>query len=119
MALTRKGTLAFGFGANGLVAPTVTGIDAIQSAEASSEYTVNASARDTAGETVAHVYGDEKSTMRAEGFGSVATLPALGASMTVAGKAGAVMGSSITASNGDFVKLSVNGEKFNAVTYTA
>lgn len=117
MALTRKGTLAFGIGASGLAAPTVTGIDAIQSAEASSEFTVNASARDAAGETVAHVYGDEKATLRAEGFANTATLPTLGAAMVVAGKSGVVMGSSITASNGDFVKISVNGEKFTGVSY--
>jgi hypothetical protein len=117
MALTKKGTLAFGIGAGGLAAPTVTGIDAVQSAEASDEYTVNASARDTGGETVAHTYGDAKSTLRAEGFGNAATIPALGAALTVAGKTGAVMRSSIQASNQDFVKLSVEGEKFAGVAY--
>lgn len=117
MALTRKGTLAFGIGASGLAAPTVTGIDAVQSAEASSENTVNASARDAGGETVAHVYGDAKATLRAEGFAAAATLPTLGAALTVAGQSGVVQRASITASNGDFVKISVEGEKFAGVTY--
>lgn len=117
MALTRKGTLAFGIGATGLTAPTVTGIDAVQSAEANSEYTVNASARDAAGETVAHVYGDEKSTIRAEGFTTAAALPTMGAALTVAGKSGTVLRSNIQASNDDFVKVSVEGEKFAGVTY--
>ncbi len=119
MALTRKGTLAFGIGAGtgGLTAPTVSGIDAVQSAEASNEYTVNQSARDASGETVAHVYGDAKATLRAEGFCSTATIPTLGAAVTVAGFAGAVQRSNIQASNEDFVKVSVEGEKFNGITY--
>jgi hypothetical protein len=118
MALSKKGTaLAFGIGAGGMTAPTVTGIDAVQSAEASSELTVNASARDAGGETVAHVYGDEKTTLRAEGFAAAATLPSMGTPLTVAGKSGVVMRSTITASNGDFVKISVEGEKFAGVTY--
>lgn len=117
MALTRKGTLAFGIGATGLASPTVTGVDAIQSADASSEFTLNSSARDTAGETVAHVYGDAKHTLRVEGMAAVAAIPELGATITVATKSGKVMRSSITASNQDFVKLSLEGEKFEGVTY--
>ncbi len=117
MALTRKGTLAFGIGALGLTAPTVTGITAVQSAEASDEFTVNASARDTGGETVAHVYGDAKASLRVEGLHSAADLPALGGALTVAGRAGVVTRSSVTASNEDFVKVAVEGEKFAGVTY--
>lgn len=119
MALTRKGSLAFGIGTatGGLTAPTATGISAVQSAEVSEEYTVNVDGKDTNGETVAHVYGNAKATMRVEGFNTAATLPTLGSPLSVGGKDGVVMRSNIQASNEDFVKLSVEGEKFAGVSY--
>ena len=82
-----------------------------------SEYTVKASARNADGETVAHVYGDAKATLRVEGFHTAAAIPTLGAALTVAGETGTVQKATIGASNQDFVKLSIEGEKFNGVTY--
>ena len=119
MALTRKGSLAFGIGtaAGGLTPPTVTGIDAVQSAEVTDEYTVNVQGKDSNGETVAHVYGDAKATMRVEGLHTAATLPTIGAAITVGGKAGVVMRASVQASNEDFVRISVEGEKYAGVSY--
>lgn len=117
MALTKKGTLAFGFGAGGLTAPTVSTISAITSAEATSEASLNVPARNATGETVAHAYGDEKVSLRVEGYHTAATLPTVGAAMTVAGKGGFAQRVSINASNQDFVKLSVEGDGYvvNAV----
>lgn len=119
MALTRKGTLAFGIGTagGGLTAPTVTGISAVQSAEVTKEFTVNVPGKDSGGETVAHVYGDAKSSLRVEGLHTAADIPTLGAALTVGGEAGVVMRASVQASNEDFVKLSVEGEKFAGVSY--
>ena len=119
MALTRKGSLAFGIGTagGGMTAPTVTGIDAVQSAEVTDEYTVNVQGKDSNGETVAHVYGDAKATMRVEGLHTAATLPTIGAAITVGGKAGVVMRASVQASNEDFVRISVEGEKYAGVSY--
>ena len=120
MALTVKGTLKFGIGSAGLAAPTgaaVSDISAITSADVTKEYTVNASARNADGETVAHVYGDAKATLRVEGFHTAAAIPTLGAALTVAGETGTVQKATIGASNQDFVKLSIEGEKFNGVTY--
>lgn len=120
MALTRKGTLAFGIGSIGLAAPTGTAaadISAVQSAEVTDEYTVNVDAKNTGGETDTHVYGNAKHTARVEGFHTAATLPSLGSALTVGGKEVAVMRSNIQASNEDFVKLSVEGEGFNEIDY--
>jgi hypothetical protein len=119
MALTRKGSLAFGIGSatGGLTAPTVTGVDAVQSAEVTDEYTVNVQGKDANGETVAHVYGDAKATMRVEGLHTAASLPSLGSGLTVGGKAGVVMRATVQASNEDFVRISVEGEKYNGVNY--
>lgn len=123
MALTRKGTLAFGVGTalGGIAAPTGTaaaGISALQSVEISDENTVNADAKTTAGETSTHVYGNAKHTARLEGFHTAADLPALGADLTVGGKEVAVMRASVQASNEDFVKISIEGEGFNAIDYS-
>ena len=117
MALTVKGTLVFGIGSAGLAAPTVTGISAVQNAEASSEATVNVSGRDAGGETIAHVYGDVKHSLHVDGFSTAATLPTVGAALTVAGVSGVVMRANIAAANEDFVKIAVDGEKFAGVTY--
>lgn len=121
MALTRKGTLAFGIGTV-LGGPAISGtaaagISAVQSAEVSDEFTVNVPAKDTGGETVAHAYGDTKHSLRVEGLHTAATLPALGDALTVGGKEGAVMRSSVQASNEDFVKLSIEAEGYNAIDY--
>lgn len=117
MALSRKGTaLAFGIGGLGLTAPTVTGISAVQSAEATDEFTVNTTARNAGGETVSQVVGDAKATLRVEGLHTAADLPALDSAITVAGRTGFVTRSTVTASNEDFVKISVEGEKYANVS---
>ena len=120
MALTRKGTLAFGIGSVGLAAPTGTaasGISAVQSAEITDEYTVNAQGKDSGGETTTHVYGDTKHTARVEGLHTAASLPSLGDALTVGGKEVVVTRASVQASNEDFVRLSIEGEGYNAIDY--
>lgn len=124
MALTRKGSLAFGIGTvgGGLTAPTgaaASDISAITAAEASQEFQVNVAAKDATGEVVAHAYGDAKNSLRIEGFHSAATLPGVGDDLTVAGKTGVVTRANIQASNEDFVKLSAEAEGYPGVTYTA
>lgn len=120
MALTRKGTLAFGFGANGLTAPSGTGasaISAVQSAEVTDEFTVNAQGKDTNGEVATHVYGDVKHTARVEGLHTAADLPSLGVALTVGGKEVVVNRATVQASNEDFVRISIEGEGYNAIDY--
>lgn len=118
MALTVKGTaLKFGIGTNGLTAPTVAAISNVTSAEVTKENSLNASARDAGGETVTHVYGDPKATMRVEGFHTAATLPTLGDSITVGGVSGPIQRASVQASNEDFVKLSAEAEALGAINY--
>ena len=122
MALTRKGTLAFGIGtaAGGLTAPSGTaaaGISAVQSAEVTDEYQVNATGKTSGGEVESHAYGDVKHTARVEGLHTAATLPALGDALTVGGKEVVVTRSSLQASNEDFVKVSIEGEGFNSIDY--
>lgn len=112
MAITVKGTLVFG-----LADPTVGGIGNPTSVQTSSETTLNVPARDVGGETVARVFGDNKSTIRVEGFDNAAALPALGAAETVNGLSGTVMRATISAANQDFVKMSVDIEGFPGVTY--
>lgn len=123
MALTRKGTLAFGIGTTtgGLAAPSgaaASDISAVISAEATDEFQVNATAKGADGEVSAHAYGDTKHSLRMEGYHSTAAIPSLGDDLTIAGKSGAVMRATIQASNEDFVKLSVEAEGFNAITYS-
>jgi hypothetical protein len=124
MALTRKGSLAFGIGTvtGGLTTPTgaaVSDISAIVSAEASQELQVNATAKDATGEVVAHAYGDAKNVLRIEGFHTAADVPGVGDDLTVAGKTGIVTRASLQASNEDFVRLSAEAEGYPGVTYTA
>lgn len=119
MALSVKGTaLKFGIGTAGLTAPTVTGISNVTSAEVTSENSLNTSARSSDGETVTHVFGDPKATMRVEGFGTAASLPALDSVIAVGGAEGTVQRSTVQASNEDFVKLSAEGEQLGAIDYT-
>ena len=114
MALTRKGA-NYAFGTTGFA---VTGIDSLTSVSAGKEYSVNTTAKNTDGEVAAHLYGSEKQNFTAEGYvtGSVAPV-ALGGTATVAGVSGVVTNSSITASNEDFAKVSVQGEAYAGITY--
>ena len=120
MALTRKGTLAFGMGSVGLATPTggaAAGISAVQSAEITDEFTVNVQGKDTGGEVTTHVYGDTKHTARVEGLHTAATLPSLGDALTVGSKEVVVNRATVQASNEDFVRISIEGEGYNSIDY--
>lgn len=110
MALTKKGTLKFGFGTGGVTAPTVTGIDTPTSSDTTSEYVVNTTAKNSDGEVAGHVFGSTKNTIKVEGFTTAGTLPTLGQPITAGAINAFAQSVSISASHEDFVKVSVSAE---------
>jgi hypothetical protein len=138
MALTRKSktgvTLAYGVdGAGGTGSALITAMGAavvtagdtsapmatITSAEVTGEFTVNTAAKDGAGTTVAHLVGSEKNAIKVDGYASAVAVPKLGGTITHGGVSGAVMSSSISASNEDFVKASLSAEGGSGIDYSA
>jgi len=114
MALTKKGTLKFGIGTDGLtVGATLLNVT---SAEATSESTTNAIAKDSSGAIVAQVIGNTKNSLSVEGYGAAA--PALGSDITVGGLTGLVLRSSVKGSNEDFVKYSAEAEGYPDIPTT-
>ncbi len=123
MALTRVNAtgsdFAFGIPQTSGVETSVAGIDSITSAELSSSLETNVTAKDEDGEVVAHLFGNKKFTMSAEGYADAATLPATGDTIKVAGNEGVITGASITASNEDFVRVRASGEGYAGLDYSA
>jgi len=137
MALTRKVktgvTIAFGVDGTGgpgtslitdmgaavaTVGDTSAPMAAITSVEIGSDFTVNATAKNGAGETVAHLVGAPKDTIKVDGYASAVAVPKLGESLTHGGVSGAVISSSISASNEDFVKASLSAEGGRGIDYS-
>jgi hypothetical protein len=114
MALTKKSsaTIPHGLGTEVAAAKTATGLATITSAEVSAELTVNTMAKDETGEFVAHLVGDTKNSIKLDGHTTAIDRPTLGAQVTFGGRQAAVISSTITASNEDFVKASVSAEGF-------
>lgn len=92
---------------------------AVTSAEVGAEFTVNTTAKNGAGTTVAHLVGSEKNTLKVDGFASAFAVPKVGGTITHGGVSGAVISSSIVASNEDFVKASLNAEGGRGIDYSA
>ena len=138
MALTRKSktgvTIGYGVdGAGGDGAALITAMGAavstagdtsapmasITSVEIGGELTVNTTAKDGTGTTVAHLIGSEKNTLKVDGYASAVAVPKVGGTITHGGVSGAVISSSISASNEDFVKASLNAEGGAGIDYSA
>lgn len=92
---------------------------AITSVEIGSDFTVNAVAKNGAGHSVAHLVGAPKHSLKVDGYASAVAVPKLGESLTHGGVSGAVISSSISASNEDFVKASLSAEGGDGIDYSA
>lgn len=97
---------------------TVDGVDSLTSFEAGREYETEVTARDEDGDVVAHLFGNEKNTMQAEGYTNAATVPDLGTdtagagTMEMLGLIGKVMRVRCRGSNEDFVRVSAEGSGY-------
>lgn len=137
MALTRKNkvglTLSYGVdGAGGPGSALIADMGAavstagdksapmatITAVEVSGELEVNATAKDGEGLTKGHLIGAPKHSIKVDGHASAVAVPKLGESITHAGVSGAVVASSIVASNEDFVKASLTAEGAPGIAYT-
>ena len=109
MALTKKGSLAYGIGSGSLTDPSIGGLIPT-SVEVTTENTVNVTAKGVTGEVTAHLFGSPKNTGRVEGYGSA--LVALSGDVAIGGKSMSIMRSTVTASNEDFCKSSIEAEGY-------
>ena len=92
---------------------------AITSTEMGSDFTVNATAKSGDGHTVAHLVGAPKDSIKVDGYASAVAVPKVGGVLTHGGVSGAVISSSISASNEDFVKASLSAEGGRGIDYSA
>jgi len=91
----------------------------VTSVEIGSDFTINATAKNGAGDTVAHLVGAAKDTIKIDGYASAIAVPKVGGVLTHGGVSGAVISSSISASNEDFVKASLSAEGGSGIDYAA
>jgi hypothetical protein len=136
MALTRKvktgSDLGYGLdGAGGAVTAVATGqatagsttgdttapMATVTGVELGGELTVNASAKDSQGATVAHLIGAQKNTLKIDGYASAFAVPKVGDVVGHGGASGLVISSNISASNEDFVKASLSAEGGAGIDY--
>jgi hypothetical protein len=89
----------------------------ITNIEVGGEFTVNTGAKDSQGDTVAHLIGSQKDTLKIDGYASAMAVPKLGDVVAHGGASGLVISSSITASNEDFVKASLSAEGGVGIAY--
>ncbi len=95
------------------------GISTIVSADFTGGYDTNITAKDEDGDVVAHAFGNLKYSGSIEGYATVtATLPVAGAVAVIRGKYAKVMSVTVTASNEDWLKVKVDCEGYEGLSYT-
>jgi hypothetical protein len=116
MALTKKSatTIPHGLGSEATAAKTATGLITITNAEVGAELTINVMIKDESADFVGHLVGDTKTSIKLDGHTTALNRPTLWAEVTFGGRKGAIVGTTITASNEDFVKASVSAEGYDA-----
>lgn len=107
MALTRKGA-GYRYGTSGFTCPGVV----VAAADVAVEATLNATITDAEGKVRTHIFGNQKATLRMNGYTTTGTLPEIGTQASGAGEVGSVVSSSINASNEDFQRVSLVAEAY-------
>lgn len=107
MALVRKGA-AYRFGISGFTCPGVI----VTNADVSVDATTNIVIADAQGLVKTQILGNQKATLRMDGFTTSGTLPDIGTKAEGAGETGYVVSSRITASNEDFQRISLSAEAY-------